>query len=724
MNERGSFAYQRMKVQLSVYGPIILKLALPVVIIAFIYVQGRQELSKVNLAETIVLLRRLNPLEDLLIGGTALAAVLVMTLYDFVLVRLLRIPVKVHDLIRISWISNTFTNFISIAGLTGAGMRLLLYRKYQVPTAELARLLVFLSVSVMSGLSVLAWLVLAGWLPGGALLADHRWLTLAIWGMAFYLPIFLLAQRIPAIARRLLSHERGLPVRATAAMVGTSLLEWVTAGVVFWLISHTLGSGMTLTQGIGVFAVAAIAGMISMAPGGLGAFDLTALIGLQIYGLEPSQSLAILLIFRIYYYIIPWIIGLLALAFHWVLSKEKWTLPVPVRNVWFKSLNGWQRAWSSPAASGTAADIGLWCLASLVFVGGAALLLSAATPGLFDRLRGLHYWITPNTMKWSQQAAIPVALLLIVLSKGIRLRLKLAYQWTLLLLAAGTVLAILKGFDYEEAIYLAAVGLLLWLSKFRFDRKHYVYERASLIGWLLATGIIASLYLLLRDAVNPLPFSDYPFYWQKKYVLPFEQVFRATAVGLGVTWLFITVWLGVKADKPPLPQPSEHEREKLREWLNPNPELQPLNQLDRHSLLWAAEGEIVIPYTYVKGMLVALCDPIGAPDKLHEGIAEFRRLADQYGLTPVFARVSSTLAPLYQECGFRLFRLGAPDSAEADRENAGGLNREERLARELYANASRKNGFGADGVHIAYPAGSPLLRLVSGLLRHPIYFRR
>jgi phosphatidylglycerol lysyltransferase len=60
-----------------------------------------------------------------------------------------------------------------------------------------------------------------------------------------------------------------------------------------------------------VFIIAAIAGLISMVPGGLGAFDVVFLLGMtQQFDVSKSSVLLALVFYRLAYYILPFFLGL------------------------------------------------------------------------------------------------------------------------------------------------------------------------------------------------------------------------------------------------------------------------------------------------------------------------------------------------------------------------------------------------------------------------------
>lgn len=76
-----------------------------------------------------------------------------------------------------------------------------------------------------------------------------------------------------------------------------------------------LKADVSFAEVIGVFTVSAIAGLISMVPGGFGTFDITFLIGLQALGVADSTVFTALLLYRTVYYFIPFTLGLIFAAF-------------------------------------------------------------------------------------------------------------------------------------------------------------------------------------------------------------------------------------------------------------------------------------------------------------------------------------------------------------------------------------------------------------------------
>ncbi|WP_223067334.1 lysylphosphatidylglycerol synthase domain-containing protein [Paenibacillus caui] len=289
-----------------------IRILIPVAIFGFVFWVGQHELRHIRLSVMFAELRRIPPRALVEILLLALFAAAVMSAYDFVIRRQFKFQVGIARTFRYAWISNTFNNLLGFAGLTGAGVRALLYKKSGVPMAAITAAVVFLSPVVLNGLAVMAWLEIAGLFQAHALIQEHRWMAVAVWGIALYLPLFVALQRTTLFAKWF--HKQGkerFPWRTILESIGASFAEWLFAGLTFWLIATHVLHGVSLREMLGIYTVAAVGGILSMAPGGIGAFDLTVLIGLENMGFPAERVMVVLVLFRFFYYIIPWFIGLI-----------------------------------------------------------------------------------------------------------------------------------------------------------------------------------------------------------------------------------------------------------------------------------------------------------------------------------------------------------------------------------------------------------------------------
>ena len=300
-----------------------LRFILPLAVLGLVYWEAQHELKTFDLASLISLLQQL-PLNGILqLAGFSLIAVAAMSGYDYLIRHHFKLKVGKFAAFRYSWIANTCNNVFGFAGVTGAGLRTLLYRGSGISPIQMASAVVFLSPIVIVGLSVLSWGCITGLFYMSNLLEAHTWLRVALWGMALYLPVFLLIQRSKQYSKWFNRSKGQLPWSTILASIVASLLEWVFAGLTFWLISHYILQNVSFQDAMGIYIVAAIAGLISMAPGGIGTFDLIAILGLELLQTEPENALAVLVLFRLFYFFIPWLIGLLLCAVEFVPQRKR-----------------------------------------------------------------------------------------------------------------------------------------------------------------------------------------------------------------------------------------------------------------------------------------------------------------------------------------------------------------------------------------------------------------
>ncbi|WP_025700733.1 bifunctional lysylphosphatidylglycerol flippase/synthetase MprF, partial [Paenibacillus forsythiae] len=645
-----------VRLLISIYRIKAVRALFPVLMIALVYWEGQHELRGIRLARTLQELRRI-PAQDILqMLGASLAAVAAMSAYDFLIRAHFRMKVGVFSTFRYSWIANTFNNMIGFAGLAGVGLRTLLYKKSGVPTSVLTPAIVFLSPVMITGLSLLSWASLFGILPAEGLLDEHHWLVFAVWGMALYLPLFVMVQRSSLFAKWINRGGGRTPWMTVYASVGSSLLEWISAGIAFSVIAEHLLGGVHFQPMMSLYVIAAIAGILSMAPGGIGAFDLIALLGIQQMGYSSERAMAVLVIFRLFYFVIPWLVGLVLAA----LEIGQQGIRLLRSSVVDTPLNTWQRIWGWPGQYTFLSDLGVWALGKLVLVAGLLLLLSAATPELLSRLRFMESLLSLPIMRISHHLAVVIGFMLVLLSRGISLRIRRAYIWSSITLAFGAVFAFAKGFDYEEALFLLFVAFLLWLSRSRFYRVSAPVSRHSLLWWLLLTSGIALSFDLLASYSHRGFFKALRPGAEPEW-LQHHGHFAYTAVGgLVAAWLLLSMIMALRPNRRAEALTAPPDMDRLRRYLRTEPGNALTHMLftGDKSFYWAQGGKVMLPFAKVRDKAVVLGDPLGPRSLVNDAISEFRTEADRYGLSVVFYQATPGFLPIYHEQGYHFFKLG------------------------------------------------------------------
>ncbi|MBP1309398.1 bifunctional lysylphosphatidylglycerol flippase/synthetase MprF [Paenibacillus sp. 1182] len=657
-NHKPTQSFKIVQFLMTIYRQRLTRILLPLAVLAFIIWEAGRELNDFNLARMFHELRRMDATFLIEIGLFSLAAVAAMSAYDYVIRHHFKLQVKPGTTFRYAWISNTFNNVFGFAGFTGAGLRTVLYKKSGVPLGVITSAVVFLSPVVITGLSLLAWGAIVHLYPVQPVLDAHPWLHWALWGMALYLPLFLIMQRSKRYSTWFNKGEGQLSWSTISASISASLLEWLLAGLTFaWIGSHLLHE-LPIHAVFGIYVIAAIAGLISLAPGGVGAFDIIALLGLQMAGADSDRALAVLLVFRVFYYIIPWLIGLVLAALEMIPRNER--LNQLAETGWDYSLNAWQKVWGWPGQFRFLADLGVWALGKLVLISGVVLLLSAATPGLLYRLRFAEHLLSLPVMRLSHEISVIIGIMLVVLSHGISLRIRRALRLTLVLLLTGAIFTFTKGLDFEEALFLLFVALMLWISRSRFYRVSAPLNRHNILIWGGLSLLVTGAYFIIGAGSNT-PFMRH---LHAKVHLDFfmnRSDYGVTAVfSLILAWVFLTVYFFLRPQRSIANLPDEQELDKLKEFL----ERQGGNLVSHMLFLgdkylyWTKNEQVVIPYARSRDKLIVLGDPLGPKERVSEAIQEFQRFADRYALTAVFYQASPEYLSIYHENGYRFFKLG------------------------------------------------------------------
>ena len=76
-------------------------------------------------------------------------------------------------------------------------------------------------------------------------------------------------------------------------------------------MAYLMGLHVPLYNLIPLYFLAVIIGIFSMIPGGIGSFDLIVITGLTSMGVSNALAVSLLLLFRLTYYIIPFLLGVI-----------------------------------------------------------------------------------------------------------------------------------------------------------------------------------------------------------------------------------------------------------------------------------------------------------------------------------------------------------------------------------------------------------------------------
>ncbi|EXJ15380.1 hypothetical protein D779_1476 [Imhoffiella purpurea] len=549
--------------------------------------------------------------------------------------------------------ASALNNLIGFSGMTGSGVRYLGLTKAGVPPAKAVGSAALVVLSMPLGLAVLATILLSvrpemlHWSSVPAPLA------LGVLGaVGLYWPLFVLVAGHGPLHRRWLADTPTLGVAQRLLLVLVSTLDWVALGGLLWLCLQAAGVVLPLGTLLMAFTLAMTLGLVSMVPGALGVFEGAMLFILARTGADPAALVAGLLMFRVAYYFVPFLFAAQLLPGTPLLPDGGRIEDLVER---FRT-NPVLRLGRIPLQ--LLGHLSTQILAYATFAAGVVLLLSAAFPGVAERLEVIDRFVPLLALEGFHLSSVIVGTLLLGLSRGIGAGMRGAYHGPQILLLSGAILSLLKGIDIEVAALLLMLSVLLRANRASFDRRGYALASARNLRWL--AGIVSTLSAaavlggVLYGAGTLLDHLD-----QMGLHLHSARYARAL-LGMTVTFLAWLAWTWYSMPAPAVELPDRSALRRAADFYGRvgRTRYSYLTMLGDKYLFHSPSGRGLVQYGMRRGHLVALGDPACAESDLRETLHAFRAFADDYGLTPVFYQVEETHLHHYHEAGFHLLKLG------------------------------------------------------------------
>lgn len=476
------------------------KFAVIVFMAALVIIGGIREIKSIDFARLVLLIRSLKAYEIAFFLLLGILGNAVMTLYDFVIIRHLKLEIKKFVIFNVSFVANSINSLSGLGGLTGASIRAVFFKKSAKGSDDIIRYGLYLIPATGAGLSLLSLVSLIKYRYIESVINDNRWIVFLMYAYLGYLVVYFFTDTIYYKIKKVDSNGLGREaLTVKIKLLSVSAIEWLSAYFLFALIIRQFDSDINYFTILGIYTAASVAGIVSMLPGGAGSFDLLILLGFKYYGVSSEHILAALILFRAFYYFIPLAVGLIAFM---AAQLRRGSGSLNLSNI--RSV----KTFIDKSSSVTNVILML-----LVFLSGALLLVSALVPGAAYRLRLASKLLSFSIMQWSHQLSVCIGVLLIIMAGKIGMKEKRAYKATFYLLIMGSVFTFLKGFDYEEAIFIMVVVGLLYLSKSSFYRKSLPFDwlksLLSLIFILLCIIVYAKLkHLIFMDFIKRYRFSE------------------------------------------------------------------------------------------------------------------------------------------------------------------------------------------------------------------------
>jgi phosphatidylglycerol lysyltransferase len=580
------------------------------------------------------------------LGGAVLATIIGFTIllgYEWSASRYANVDLPARSLVMGGFCAFAIGNAVGLSMLSGGSVRYRLYSRLGLGAGEVAHMTLFASLSLGCALPPLAALATLSDLPAASL-ALHLSVpvlataAVAVLAISLILGVAVYRRRLPeqTIPHNLLvragRRTLRLPgLRLTLMQLVITALDVAAAAAVLYLL---LPSAPPFGAFLLVYLLALAAGVLSHVPGGVGVFEAILLTAFA-DELGAAPLAAALLLYRLIYVVLPLLIACLVLLF----SEAK-------------------RFLFARQAMRVASGLGAPILALLVFLSGVVLLFSGATPEIDTRLESLGFLIPHRLIDASHFGASLIGVLCLLLAQGLRRRLSAAWMLTTILLFVGSILSILKGFDWEEASLLLLTACLLAIFRRSFYRPSRLLELPFSPLYLVASVcVLGASFWLLLFAYQDVPYS-HQLWWQFTLDADAPRGLRS-ALGSAVLLVIVSLTWLLRTARPQIVLPDETQLAKAAEIIKASS--QPDGGLvltGDKAVLMHPDGNAFLMYAHRGRSLVALYDPIGPTQQRAELIWQFRDLCDVHHARPVFYQVRAENLPFYMDIGLTAIKLG------------------------------------------------------------------
>ena len=613
---------------MTVFGLILLVVAIFV---------AQREFRDLSVAQIRAALHAIPTATLWIAAGWTVLAFAVLTIYDRLGSVYAGHPVSYARTSLASFCAYTLAHNLGFAAVSGAAVRYRFYAAWGLPPLAIAKVVAFTSLTFGLGGFALGGLVLViepEVLPG---LGNHvpHWimqaLGLVMWGLVV---AYITMSRIRSHVT-LFGHRVDLPgFRMALAQTTLASVDVAVTAMIFYALLPA-AEGLTFLHFLGIYIAAYIAGIAASLPGGIGVFDLAIVIGLRPW-MPEAEVVGALLVFRLYYYIVPlFLAGLMFAGFE-----------VAQRRHMFARLVAEQRV---------ADALEVPVIAGLVGLGGTVLIFLGALP---TRSSALPDWAGYEAAVASHFAASVVGSLLLVMAYGLLRRLKIAWGMSILLLLNGALICWLRE---DGALLWGAfllVALLVAAMRGGFYRDARLMREPLQPATLAALGVVSICAILLALVSYGGKVGDDS--WLEVVVSPLAPDSLRFTVGLAEVLLLVGMARLLRPVKQrPAPWTPE-VRARLRGFGGAAPEV-------ADGAIFGDAGRAGLAFMKRDGVWLAIGDPVGEERDRISAIWRFRDICERAGVEPAFWQVTPALLRIYGDIGLTAFPLAPPKAGEPQR---------------------------------------------------------
>jgi uncharacterized membrane protein YbhN (UPF0104 family) len=539
-----------------------------------------------------------------------------------------------------SFCAYALSHNIGFAAVSGAAVRYRLYAHWGLTPLQIGKVVAFCSLTFALGGMVLGGAILM-LEPTAVPFFGERLPPIVMYAVA--LGLWAVVGAYVTLARvfgviKLFGHVVELPgLRMAVLQVLLATVDVAVTAAIFKALLPPV-PGLSFLRFLAVYVASYTAGLLTNLPGGIGVFDTAMLLGLAPY-LQPPTIVGAILVFRLYYYVIPLFLAGTMFAGNEVLMRSRALLPPRSAR---SNPSGGAR-WSEP-------DFAVAAATGVVALCGAMLLSLAvlAPPADFS-------WIDPDYayMAAEAQQFVPslIGAALLVLAIGLSRRVTLAWGATLLLLLLGI------SFTIAQGTHPLIPGVLVLAMFLIAPYRQAFYRPARLFSSPLQASTAVPLFALIFCVLMLWAFEQHvrgisASSWWEVVLSPDVPNSLRAAIAVMVMVGLVATWRLIRPGRVGWLEWSAQERQRYAA-------LGGMPPVQADGIIWGEGERAGIPFRRIGGLLLALGDPAGQENDRVSAIWRLRDLAQQEGRDPVVYRAGPTLLRVYGNLGLDAFPLGA-----------------------------------------------------------------
>ena len=593
------------------------------------------------------IIEHLSPIQVFSLFIFGIIAVSPMMLYDYILTKELGKKISVGKLIENSWTINSLNNLIGFAGIVDVGLRYSYFSEKEKEGKTMQSISKVMPY-FMSGLSLLSLLSVF------SIFLSHKNDTLKPYSFVLIIASLILPILLILSTRKNMDYFGNLSGKKMFALILTSLLDWSFVSIFFFYVGKNLGYDISLINILPLYFISICIGMVSMIPGSLGSFDLMMIGGLLHLSINHNEAASWLLLFRIFYYIVPFFIGLILFlkSIGGQINDKFSGIPKKLSKLIKQSVSHFMSNF-----------FGFFLMATAIL---PDQIHSIPIIGKMDPIHGQLLFQFPSFLLGS---------LFFLLGRLLKRRSQFALGFAAIMSFISLVYINLGEVSVFSSIYLILFTILVFLRREDLDRRSFFYpveDRLKDIGYIACSFIITFFLMYIssentgHESLGYIIFhgrTGYGTSLKVHFFNIFLNRFFHLFIYLAIIALFYIVVESFARDRH-FSFGEKFDKVRFETFLknfnntNLNASLAFLNDKLLYYYIENEKDLVAFQFALEDGKAIVMGDPIGPKEYFPKAINEFIKEAESKNLIPLFYEIGQELTLLLHELGYEFMKFG------------------------------------------------------------------